>query len=209
MVDEIIFSFIRGAVAPAAYELTPWGFKSAKQCTARPHIRHPSFFLGPNNCHTCGVDGNPPARLVWHGREPARTTTSTRTNYGPHVRCMPTPPALPRPGKPTRCPHDQAVPGLRSIPSLVCRHRPPPLEPRPPSPAFSGCHGNQSRSVGQTHRKPHPNPPHRKPPTPTQPFRDDQLKSGENLPISSFSSFRLKISPILYWIHAIGGWQHQ
>ena len=120
---------------------------------------------------SCGMDGNRPARPRPRAQK-----------HGPHVRCVATPPALPRPGQTTRCPHDPAVPGLRSIPSLVCRHRPPPLEPRPPSPAISGCHGNQGRSVGRSHRKPHLNPPHPQPPPPTQPSRDDHLKPGEIYP---------------------------
>ena len=36
----------------------------------------PAKNKGPDNCHTCGMDKNPPARLVWHGQEPACTTAS-------------------------------------------------------------------------------------------------------------------------------------
>ena len=137
------------------------------------------YSLGPNNCHTCGVDGNQPARLVWHGREPARTTTSARTK---------TRSARPVCGNPARTapsgPDDRLLARpSRSRPPIDPHSRLPPSSPTSRTPtsvaAFSGCDGNQSRSVGHSHRKPHPNPPHPQPPTPTQPSKDDQLKAGE------------------------------
>ena len=140
--------------------------------------------IGTRPHASCGIDGDRPAR-----------PRPSAQKHGPHVRCVATPPALPRPGQKTGCPHDPADPRLRSIPSLVRRHRPPPLEPRHPSPAIPGCHGNQGRSVGRSDPKPHPNPSHPQPPTPIQPSRHDQLKPGENSRSHpSLSSLRLKIS---------------
>ena len=84
---------------------------------------HQPKILGPNNCHTCGVDGNPPARLVWHGREPARTTTSACTKEWP---------ARPLRANPARtAPSGQADP----LPARPSSSRPPihPLSRLPPS----------------------------------------------------------------------------
>ena len=131
---------------------------------------------------SCGMDRNPPARP----RPGAQS-------HSPHVRCVANPPT--RPGQTTTLPARPSRPGLLSIPSPDCRHRLPPLDPLPPSPAFSGCHGNQGRSVGRSDPKPHPNPSHPQPPTPIQPSRHDQLKPGENSRSRpSLSSLRLKIS---------------
>ena len=165
--------------------------------------------MGRDNCHTCGMDTNPPARLMWHEQEPARTTASGRAIAQPArpvcgnpARTAPSGPRDPLPARPS-CSH----------PPLIRLSRLPPSSPTSRTPtSVAGLlwfpwQLEQIRRANPPQTTPQPSPP--PPPTPTQPFRDDKLKSGENLPISSFSSFRLKISPILYWIHAIGGWQHQ
>ena len=101
---------------------------------------------------SCGMDSNQPAR------PPPRVQ-----RHDLHVRCVATPPG--RAGQRTQQPARSSRPGLFShLPNPGCRHPLPPSEPLPSSSDFSGCHGNQSRSVGQTHRKPHPNPPHPSPP---------------------------------------------
>jgi len=97
--------------------------------------------LDADNCHTCGALGGCAAHLMRPGEEPARTTASG------HAQPQPT-----RPGQTPALPAQPSRPGLLSIPSPNCRHRLPPLDPVPPSPSFSGCHGNQSRSVGPSHR---------------------------------------------------------